>query len=728
MDLYPILRLIFPDSDPARGAYGLKEHALGRLFADVLALPDGETKRLLGWKDPNLQARHNCTVGDFPSVLISVIEPRMPSIPSNKLKICDVNELLTKLYQSTDPDTRKEIFRDLVYKASPVEIKWLIRMILKDMKISISVESILRHLHPDAVKIYHISNSLKNVLSSIAHPSERETDLTRVTSIYFQPFRPMLSERINPGDVESKFSNMHADIFLEPKIDGERMIVHVDKRNSRVSVLSRNGVDFTSKYGDHQLSPVILESFKGLGAVFDGELVSWDSMRNKIQPFGSNRDVGKSVLASHDKSDSQDIVDQSLVSLDGNLFYIVFDLVYYVDIDGKEHDLREVSLSDRRDLLDRVLVPVPHRFELIKYRKCSCDITEIKGFLKDALDAKEEGIVVKKAGSVYKLSTRGMGWYKIKADYDETFTDTIDLVVLGGFFSESTPPDDAEPLNSITSFLVGVPERSNADDSVSDTRFRTVVKVSSGLSQPQLAFVRNFLREAVMPYHSGGKLPEWFGEWWPSKDCRPDILFTPFQASLVFEVRAGEITISNGFSSGYTLRFPRIVRIRSDKDWRTATSFDELREMASRDPTSDRVFIQGIRKMEVGRTFGVPDSNSRSSPAPKKRHKREISIIEPHVITRVASSSQSQTRPLHGVALFVVNGPRVVDLCHSLGAEVMEDYAAPAVAVAEWNDSRVSEFVEATGGYVVGIEWLEKCDETQSRVEEKDFILSTTVE
>ena len=76
----------------------------------------------------------------------------------------------------------------------------------------------------------------------------------------------------------------------------------------------------------------------------------------------------------------------------------------------------------------------------------------------------------------------------------------------------------------------------------------------------------------------------------------------------------------------------------------------------------------------------------------------------------------------------MVNGPRVVDLCHSLGAEVMEDYAAPAVAVAEWNDSRVSEFVEATGGYVVGIEWLEKCDETQSRVEEKDFILSTTVE
>ncbi len=40
MDLYPILRLIFPDADPARGAFGLKEHALGKLFADVMALPE----------------------------------------------------------------------------------------------------------------------------------------------------------------------------------------------------------------------------------------------------------------------------------------------------------------------------------------------------------------------------------------------------------------------------------------------------------------------------------------------------------------------------------------------------------------------------------------------------------------------------------------------------------------------------------------------------------------
>ena len=701
MDLYPILRLIFPDSDTARGAYGLKEHALGRLFADVMALPERETKRLLGWKDPNLQARHNCTVGDFPSVLLSVIEPRMPSIPQKQLTIKDVNTFLTSLYESTDPDTRKDLFRDLVYKASPVEIKWIIRMILKDMKIFIGVETILRHLHPQAVNIYHISNSLKQVLSAIAHPTELESNIPKVTSIYFQPFRPMLSEKVSPGDVEDVFSKIHGDIFLEPKIDGERMIVHVDKRLSKVSIVSRNGIDFTSKYGDHQLSPIVLENFKGLGAVFDGELVAWDSNRQKIFAFGSNRDIGKSALAAVERLDSQ--TDSVPTALDGNLFYIVFDLIYYVDIDGKEHDLRAVPIADRRELVERILVPVPHRFELVKYQKCPCEMDEVKRFLKEALDRGEEGIVVKKAKSEYKLSTRGMGWFKIKADYDETFTDTIDLVVLGGFFSDSTPVDDAEPLNSITSFLMGAPEAAGDEK---DVIIRTVAKVSSGLSQSQLVFVRNFLRDSVIPYGAGGSLPNWFGGWKPRKDNRPDILVSPWQSSLVFEVRAGEVTLSGDFSSGYTLRFPRIVKIRTDKDWRSATSFAELREMASRDPTSDRIFIQSVQKMEVGRKFGVSSGPVSQSPkASRKRTKKEVQVIEPHVVHK-RSDGLSRKGVLDSVSVFVVNGPRVSELASSLGAEFVEDYAAPSVPVAEWNDSRVAEFVEATGVPVIGIGWL----------------------
>lgn len=83
-DLFPILRLIFPESDASRAVYNLKEHSIGRIFADLLFVPPQEKDRLLNWRDPKLQANHNCIVGDFPSVLLSVIEPRLSTIPTTK--------------------------------------------------------------------------------------------------------------------------------------------------------------------------------------------------------------------------------------------------------------------------------------------------------------------------------------------------------------------------------------------------------------------------------------------------------------------------------------------------------------------------------------------------------------------------------------------------------------------------------------------------------------------
>jgi len=720
MDLYPILRLIFPDADSARGAYGLKEHTMGKMFSDVLALPERETKRLLGWKDPNLQARHNCTVGDFPSVLLSVIEPRMPSVPIHKLTIKEANDFLTDMYQATDPEIRKDMFRQIIYKATPMEIKWIIRMILKDMKINIGVESILRHLHPEAINLFHISNSLHHVLSTIANPNEKTGNSSQVvTSIYFQPLKPMLSERVCPGDIPGKFSQMTGEVYLEPKLDGERMLVHVDKRNQRVSIISRNGVDFTNKYGDHQLSPIVLTGFKGLGAVFDGELVSWNSTKGKIQPFGTNRDVGKSARREVVDDGSQELETSSALtisnaSLDGNLFYIVFDIIFYVDIDGKEHDLRGVVLDDRRDLLERVLVPVPHRFELIKYIKTNCGSEKFTSYLKGALDRKEEGIVVKRTKSVYKLNIRGMGWYKIKADYDETFTDTIDLVVVGGYFSDSSTMDQNDPLGAIASFLCAAPQM--AEENGDAVLFKTVVKVGTGLTVNQFAFVRNFLRDAVIPFGSENSLPEWFGNWKPRKENRPDIVFSPWMTSLVLEIRAGELNITSDFSSGYTCRFPRIVKIRLDKDWTSATSFNDLRDMASRDFSNDRIFIQNMKNDDVGRPFGGMQRQGQVIPSsPPKKRQKSISVIAP----KQSASPDTQadfSAPFRGVSVYVLNGDRAGKIAQELGAELIAQYSPGSVPVADRDDIRVKNFVSIHGQSVLGIDWLEECRDAHAIV------------
>ena len=712
-DLYPIIRLIFPESDSTRGAYGLKEHSIGRIFADLLILPPHEKERLMNWKDPNLQAKHNCTVGDFPSVLLSVIEPRMSTNPSVKLTIGDVNKWLTDLYTSVDTDVRKDLFRDLIYRAKPLEVKWIIKIILKDMKIGVGIESILRHLHPNAVQLYHISNSIQHVLSTISHSPTDAPSEPAPTTIYFQPIKPMLSERVNPGDIPERFSHVRGDVFLEPKIDGERMLVHVDKRRGAVCILSRNGVNFTKKYGDRQLSPLILVAFKGLGAVFDGEMVAWDAQRGRIHPFGSNRHVGEAAGAAAD-SQPPDNDDEVGVSADGNMFYIIFDLIFYVDIDGNEHDLRNTALEDRRELLERILLPMEHRIEIIKSKRVPAGVDAVKEFLRQALDRREEGIVVKRANSVYKLNIRGMGWYKVKADYDNTFSDTLDLVVLGGYYSESSTGSEAHPLDAVTSFLVGVPKTTESPDGSKKTEFKTVTKVGTGLTQTQFVYLRNQLKNAVIPISPTG-LPDWFGDWKPSKPNRPDVLFSPWlsASSVVLEVRAGEITSTNDFSSGYQLRFPRIVKPRTDKDWTDATTFDDLRQIATTDTDKDRVFIQDLSRFERGVGY-VP-----KSPKEPKRRKLETVILGADALNGAVDEGRRGGGILEGVEVFVVNGSECAEIAKRLGATVAHMYRRDVTqyVIAERDDMKAKNIADFEHVPILNQTWLGDC-ETEGRLVE----------
>jgi hypothetical protein len=47
----------------------------------------------------------------------------------------------------------------------------------------------------------------------------------------------------------------------------------------------------------------------------------------------------------------------------------------------------------------------------------------------------------------------------------------------------------------------------------------------------------------------------------------------------VFEVKAGEVVVSDCFPTGFTLRFPRVINIRDDKNIESSFKFEELREL-----------------------------------------------------------------------------------------------------------------------------------------------------
>jgi hypothetical protein len=144
-----------------------------------------------------------------------------------------------------------------------------------------------------------------------------------------------------------------------------------------------------------------------------------------------------------------------------------------------------------------------------------------------------------------------------------------------------------------------------------------------------------------------------------------------------------------------------------DKDWTSATNYDELREMASRDFSADRIFIQKIKSGDVGRSFGGPKRVQGGPDSPPKKRQKEMKILAPR---ETSSSSQGiRTGPLNGVKIYVLNGERVTEVASELGAELVSQYTSGCIPVAERDDIRVKSFVNIHEQSVLGLDWLEDC-------------------
>lgn len=192
--------------------------------------------------------------------------------------------------------------------------------------------------------------------------------------------------------------------IYEVKWDGYRAVAMCDK--GEVHVLSRNNKSFHEKYYPIREA---LEALR-LRVVFDGEIVV-------LKPDGSSSFGGLQNWRSE---------------ADGELIYYVFDVLW---LDG--HDLMGWPLSRRRALLPQLLpasgiIRESHHFE-----------TSAKDFLAAATKMGLEGMIAKRADSVYKPGDRGGDWLKIKVQQRQE-------VVIGGY----TKNDDSPKVFS--SLLIGV--------------------------------------------------------------------------------------------------------------------------------------------------------------------------------------------------------------------------------------------------------------------------------
>jgi len=143
-DFFPALRLIIPEKDKDRPMYGLKELSIARLIVKLLSLPKNSEDgyNLLSWKMP-ARGLPSKMAGDFPGRCYEVLSRRPVIQEFGNMSIAEVNQLLDELSAAQKEDQQLPIFRTFYEGMNAQELMWLIRIILRQMKIGSTEKTIL---------------------------------------------------------------------------------------------------------------------------------------------------------------------------------------------------------------------------------------------------------------------------------------------------------------------------------------------------------------------------------------------------------------------------------------------------------------------------------------------------------------------------------------------------------------------------------------------------------
>ncbi|THH01791.1 hypothetical protein EW026_g963 [Hermanssonia centrifuga] len=360
------------------------------------------------------------------------------------------------------------------------------------------------------------------------------------------PLKPMLAKPTKAiGEVLDRFENKR--FTCEYKYDGERAQVH-KLEDGTVGVFSRNSEDMSKKYPDlmDQLPNCMKDTAKSF--VIDAEAVAIDRTNGKLMPFQElSRRKRKDVKV-------EDI--QVRVCL------FAFDLLY---LNGEP--LLHKSFLDRRELLKEHFKIVPGEFDFAKSSDCDT-VDEIQTFLEESVKDGCEGLMVKmleSEASFYEPSRRSVDWLKLKKDYLAGVGDSLDLVVVGGYYGKG------KRTNVYGAFLLACYDADGEE-------YQTICKIGTGFSEEALQSHYDTLKPLELTKPRGDI---------KVGGAKPDIWFEP---KVVWEVLTADLSLSPVYTAaqglveerGISLRFPRFIRIRDDKGADDATGPEQIAEMYER--------------------------------------------------------------------------------------------------------------------------------------------------
>jgi len=451
-----------------------------------------------------------------------------------RLTVAQIFQKLQQLPYITGEGSQEKklnLIAELLVSAKPKEARYIVRTILGELRIGIA-EGILRDAIVEAFlfkkgmhkeekeKLIQIVDYAWNILSDFSEIAliAKEKGVEGLRKIKVQigkPIQVMLGLAAkNIEEVVKKFGK----VIAQYKYDGARCQIH--KKGNKIWIFTRRLENVTSQFPD--IVEICQKGLKADECIVEGEALGIDRKTGNPLPF--------QILSQriHRKYDIEKMVKEIPVQVN------LFDIVY---LNGKM--LFDKPLIEREKILKKVVKIFPGKLQLAK-EIISDNVKELEKFYHEALNAKQEGLMLKIPTSPYIFGRHVEGMYKIKP-----IMETLDLVIVGATWGTGARA------KWLSSYILACRDPDTG-------KFLTCGMMGTGLTEEQFQMMTERLKELII-----------------SEKGR-EVKIKP---KIVVEIAYQEIQKSPHYDSGFALRFPRLVRIREDKGPDEADTIKRLEEL-----------------------------------------------------------------------------------------------------------------------------------------------------
>jgi DNA ligase-1 len=457
-------------------------------------------------------------LGDAGEVAAEVIaETKGPDVPP-QLTLAETESLLAALSETRGTLNKQRLLVTKLSRATPLEAKYLIKLLTGDLRIGLR-EGLVEDALSRAFDQPLAGVAQANMLLGDIGETAVRTRAGELTDISMRMFHPFkFMLATAAADLSDIARTMPEEFFVEDKFDGIRAQAHVTKE--RVAIYSRTLDEISHRFPE--LAPPLqqLET----DAIIDGEIVP--ARGDVILPF-----------AELQKRLGRKLVSEALLA-DTPVIFVAYDLLYA----GKQVLLDEPL--ERRLALLKSLIKQRGALRLSAAKRFD-NVAALDDEFQAARDRGNEGLMIKHPGSSYKPGKRGRDWLKLKRALA-----TLDVVVT----AVEVGHGKRRHLLSDYTFAVRRSEE--------DGELLNIGKAYSGLTDAELADLSEWFRAHTLQEFAHGRV----------RIVKPEV---------ILEVAFDRVQPSKRHKSGYALRFPRILRLRTDKKVSEIDTLETVERLAS---------------------------------------------------------------------------------------------------------------------------------------------------